>query len=150
MKKCDSIFSWLSGNLDLFLRKDFNSSFGTILSMPKRLREDRTIEIAPEIKGCIQDGRPVVYDEIGKRELNPIDIYDKITIYERQVKEWFLKPASRLLRNRNNGFIVLMTCLSYLEGVEQYRRGETSHNRSRQFFIEAVNRLYPAYTLMTI
>jgi hypothetical protein len=33
--------------------------------------------------------------------------------------------------------------MSYLEGVEQYKSGLSSTNRSREFFINSVNRIYP-------
>lgn len=36
-----------------------------------------------------------------------------------------------------------MICLSYLEGVEQYRRGQRSNGNSREFFVSAVNKIYP-------
>lgn len=111
--------------------------------MSKKLRRE-PIYIAPEIIGWLDENyNPVVKDERKNRQLDPRNIDDKIIIYERQVKDWFLKPATRYLRGRNNGFIVLMICLSYLEGVEQYKRGQTSNNRSREFFTSSINRLYP-------
>ncbi|HEY8658678.1 MAG TPA: hypothetical protein VIL78_06555, partial [Hanamia sp.] len=58
---------------------------------------------------------------------------------------WFLIPATNLseYKNKNKGFIVLMICLSYLEGIEQYRRGQRSNRNSGDFFVSAVNRIYP-------
>lgn len=113
--------------------------------MSKKLRRD-PIYIAPEIIGWLdKDYNPIVFDEKNNRQLNPRDIDDKIIIYERQVKDWFLSPASNLVkyRNKNKGFIVLMICLSYLEGVEQYRQGVQSHGNSRNFFVAALERMYP-------
>jgi hypothetical protein len=69
-------------------------------------------------------GLPCVIDILANRNLNADDIYDKFTIYERQVQEWFLIPATRLVNTQNSGFIILMTCLSYIEGIEQYRTGQ--------------------------
>ncbi|MCD4783810.1 MAG: hypothetical protein K8T10_08305 [Candidatus Eremiobacteraeota bacterium] len=114
--------------------------------MPKKILRREPIYIAPDIKGWIDDrNRPCVRDEKNGRDLDPYDIDDKISIYERQVKGWFLNPATRFIKGKNNGFIVLMICLSYLEGVEQYRRGESSRGRgrSREFFVSALNRIYP-------
>ena len=117
--------------------------------MAKKLREN-PIYIAPDILGKIDEmGFPEVIDERNNdRQLDPNTIEHKIIIYERQVMDWFLNPATNLIRyrNKNKGFIVLMICLSYFEGVEQYRIGQTSNNgRSAQFFIAAVNRLYPLH-----
>lgn len=114
--------------------------------MAKRLRKNRPIYIAPDILGFLDDRyNPYVIDERNNVHLNPRDIDDKIIIYERQVIDWFLKPAQNLIRyrNRNKGFIALMICLSYIEGVEQYRQGRHSNGQSRIFFIDSMNRIYP-------
>lgn len=113
--------------------------------MSKKLRKD-PIYIAPQIFGWLdQDNNPIVHDELKGTDLDPRNIDDKVTIYERQVQEWFLKPALNLIKknNKNKGFIVLMICLSYIEGVEQLRVGLSSNNRSRQYFINSMNRIYP-------
>jgi len=113
--------------------------------MPKRLGRD-PIYIAPGISGYIDmQGNPQVIDETNNTKLNPHDAFDKITIYERQVKGWFLKEGDKLIRykNQNKGFIVLMICLSYFEGVEEYKTGQSSQNRSRQFFRNSIERIYP-------
>jgi hypothetical protein len=112
--------------------------------MSKKLRQGTNIYIAPEIIGWLDENyNPVVEDERTGKKLDPRNIDDKIFIYERQVKDWFLKPATKYAKGKNNGFIVLMICMSYLEGVEQYRRGESSNNKSRVFFTHAINRIYP-------
>jgi len=113
--------------------------------MAKRLRST-PIYIAPKIIGFLDNnGNPIVADETNNNQLYPNNIDDKIIIYERQVTEWFLEPAHKLIkyRNRNKGFIVLMICLSYIEGVEQYKRGQGSNGRSRAFFIDSLERIYP-------
>lgn len=113
--------------------------------MPKRLRRE-PIYIAPQIIGNInEEGNSWVFDERTGEELNPREPHDKVKIYERQVKKWFLEPARNLVRykSENKGFIVLMICLSYIEGVEEYRTGESSRNRSEDFFRNGLNRIYP-------
>jgi hypothetical protein len=110
--------------------------------MPKRLRTE-PIFVAPEISGYLDaHGMPWVIDNRTNTNLNPDNIEDKISIYERQVQEWFLLPATRLLEARNSGFIILMTCLSYIEGIEQYRTGQNSINHSQQFFKNSMNRIF--------
>lgn len=113
--------------------------------MSKKLRRD-PINIAPEIVGWLDENyNPHVIDNRTGRVLDPRNVNHKIEIYERQVKDWFLIPATNLTkyRNKNKGFIVLMICLSYLEGIEQYRRGQNSNGNSRRFFVSAMERLYP-------
>jgi len=113
--------------------------------MPKKLRRE-PITIAPDMVGWLDNnGNPIILDHRNNQPIEPYDVDAKIRIYERQVKEWFLLPAKNLIRynNKNKGFIVLMICLSYLEGVEQYRSGRSSNRHSRAFFISAMNRLYP-------
>ncbi|MFH1471762.1 MAG: hypothetical protein ABIF85_02595 [Nanoarchaeota archaeon] len=110
--------------------------------MPKQLR-DYPIYIAPQIRGQIQsNGEPRVFDEKTNTYLNPDNVNDKITIYERQVNEWFLKRASNLLKGKNNDFIVLMIAISYIEGIEEYRRGSPSNNQSKEYFRTSLRRIY--------
>ncbi len=99
--------------------------------------------IAPEITGTLfDDGHIVVYDKRTNRLLDPANVLDKIAIYERQVTEWFIKPAIKLSKNIDEGFICLMICLSYIEGVEQYRQGKNSKGNSSIFFKSSLNRIY--------
>ena len=91
------------------------------------------------------------------KELNPNNIDDKITIYERQVKRWFLEPAQKLCCKDNEActdkdlycFIVVMVAMSYVEGVEQYRQGEKSYRNSKEFFEKSIKRILGASTLET-
>lgn len=110
--------------------------------MSKKLRQYR-LYFAPKIIGWLDESdNPIIKDEKSGNQLNPSNIEDKIIIYERQVNDWFLKPAQRFLRGENNGFIVLMICLSYFEGVEQYKQGTNSRNQSKAFFIQAIENIY--------
>lgn len=114
--------------------------------MPKQMQRNREIYLAPDILGKYNGSVPIVIDERnGNRELDPNDINTKILIYESEVIEWFLEPASELLKldSFKNSFIVLMVCMAYFEGVEQYKTGVDSGKRSRECFIDSVERLYP-------
>jgi hypothetical protein len=103
-----------------------------------------SIFLAPDIIGCqSDDGRFIVTDSRNKKILNPLNIDDKIYIYKRQVKEWFLKKATSYTKGKNSEFAVLMICLSYIEGVEQYRSGEQSKHHSRDFFNRSICRICP-------
>lgn len=105
-----------------------------------------TILIAPDMEGGYKEsGEPYVKDYKTGDILDPTEISSKIRIYEREVLEWFIEPAKNLLERNStkNSFIVLMVCMSYIEGVEQYKAGESSNRQSRQFFINSVNRIYP-------
>jgi len=113
--------------------------------MAKKLRRE-PIYIAPDISGWLDESYvPNAFDERTNEPLDPTNPYHKIFIYERQVFDWFLNPAKKLVtyKNKNKGFIALMICLSYIEGVEQYRKGESSDGQSRAFFIASMQRLYP-------
>lgn len=110
--------------------------------MSKKLR-DYPLYLAPEIIGILHQGEAYAFVENNGKRLDPYDTLDKIIIYENQVNGWFLDRAFKLKRGKNNGFIILMICLSYLEGVEQYRVGHSSNGNSRRLFINALGRLYP-------
>src|SRR5688572_5434422 len=111
--------------------------------MSKKLRQE-PIYIAPGIFGWLDNNHtPHVLDEVSNDELDPYNVNHKIIIYERQVKEWFLNPATTLSHQKNKGFIVLMICLSYIEGIEQYRQGLSSNGQSSAFFVSSLQRIYP-------
>ncbi|MGV8947720.1 MAG: hypothetical protein ACOH1N_14930 [Lutibacter sp.] len=113
--------------------------------MAKRIRTE-TIEIAPNIIGNIQDdGNYFVFDKETNTLLNPENLDDKIKIYERQVKGWFLEPTLKMVKYKpqHKGFLILMSCISYFEGVEQYKVGISSNGNSRRTFINSLNKLYP-------
>ena len=110
--------------------------------MPKMIR-DNPIYLAPKILGYKNsNGIDEAFDEKTYEILNPRNIDDKIKIYERQVKEWFLNRASRLIRGKNNGFIILMIAISYVEGIEEYRTGESSNRKSKEFFKRGIQRIF--------
>jgi YesN/AraC family two-component response regulator len=114
--------------------------------MPKKIRRNEDIYLAPGILGRYENDEPVAIDENnGYERLNPGNLADKIRIYKREVEEWFLNPAANMLGQESfrNSFIVLMVCMSYIEGVEQYKTGTSSNSGSKAFFVRSFKRLYP-------
>lgn len=112
--------------------------------MPKQIRQDEDIYIAPDILGTYRNNQYLAIDERNNNiELDPYDIDNKILFYERQVQDWFLNRATRLVNGDYNGFIILMVCMSYLEGVEQYKQGRSSNGNSNLTFRQSLNRIYP-------
>ncbi|MBD2497898.1 hypothetical protein [Nostoc sp. FACHB-280] len=113
--------------------------------MPKKILPDKKIYVAVEMLGEYINGKAVVKDERNNELLDPTIIDNKIKIYEREVKEWFLKPAKNLLSQDSfvNAFIALMVCMSYFEGVEQYKTGMISNGRSKDYFKNSIKRIYP-------
>jgi len=113
----------------------------------KKIQINQEVYIAPKMLGKYENGQPIVIDEKNNNtKLNPNILEDKIKIYEREVEEWFLKPTLKLLNDENvfnNSFLILMTCMSYIEGVEQYKKGSTSNRNSKVFFISSMNEIFP-------
>lgn len=107
--------------------------------MNKKLRSE-PLNIAPYISGTIESR--YVLDSLTGVILDLDNIDEKIKIYERQVKFWFLNIARTIENQENTCFIVLMICLSYIEGVEQYRRGMESDGKSRIFFRAGIKRIF--------
>jgi hypothetical protein len=108
--------------------------------MPKRIMPDYPIYVAPRMLGrYTKRGTVVVMDERNDVEINPCCLDGKILIYQRQVEGWFLDPAEYLLKQMytQSGFVVLSICLSYLQAVQQYKEGQASIGRSRDFFLRA-------------
>jgi len=117
--------------------------------MSKQILPEGTIYVAPGLLGQYQNGEPVVKHSDSGMPLDPRTLDGKIEIYEREVKGWFLEPASRLLESdeqsptMNNAFVIVMICMAYFEGVEQYKTGVESNRRSKECFIDSVKRIYP-------
>ena len=113
--------------------------------MSKQIQRNEDIYVAVDILGKYENGIPVAIDQRSDETLDPRNIDHKIKIYEREVKEWFLNIASELIASNgfNNGFIVLMICMAYFEGVEQYKTGIASSSRSKDCFRDSIKRLYP-------
>lgn len=118
--------------------------------MSKRIRPDEAIYLAPKMLGKMKDdGTLIVIDQKNKNEeLELNNIETKILVYEKEVKGWFLDRAKNFLRSGDNDFIILMICMSYFEGVQQYREGETSNSTSERsgqsgrMFRDAVRNVY--------
>ncbi|WP_206755251.1 hypothetical protein [Nodosilinea sp. FACHB-13] len=112
--------------------------------MSKSIPENEDYYIAPGILGFYEEGVPVALDESSDQRLDPENIDDKIKIYEREVSGWFLNKAEAILQDHSTqyGFVALMICISYFEGVEQYKTGISSHGKSGDFFANSVRRLY--------
>jgi hypothetical protein len=70
-------------------------------------------------------------------------IDDRIDVYEDRVRGWLLHPIHTLLKDRHSHFAALALALTYFEGWAQYRFGEDSRGRSKEFFIRAVREVFP-------
>ena len=113
--------------------------------MVKKLREGQEILLAPDIFGRLDNGKSVVSDvrNCPARSLDISSIDDKIIIYERQVKEWFLLPGQKISSDQDNHFLVLMVICSYVEGFIQNYRGEVSTGKtSKPMFVEGFKLIF--------
>lgn len=72
------------------------------------------------------------------------NIETKILIYEDRMNGWFLNFARNLTKERNSEFVVLMICISYLEGNQQFREGKTSSKGgSTKMLKKSLKRIFP-------
>ncbi len=71
------------------------------------------------------------------------NIETKILIYEDRINGWFLDFAKKLTNEANSEFLVLMICVNYLEGNQQFREGKTSQNESTKILEKALKRIFP-------
>ena len=70
-------------------------------------------------------------------------IEDRIDVYEDRVQGWILGPARALLTVPHADIAVLLLCLGYFEGWEQYRSGKDSNGRSGVFFHRGWAAVFP-------
>jgi hypothetical protein len=93
---------------------------------------------------CKSPNKEKVYD---KRKsdgstLNINDIDTKILIYEDRVNGWFLDIANDLKKDGCAGFVILSIAISYIEGNQQFREGNSSERNSENFFIKGMLRIF--------
>ena len=110
--------------------------------MAKKIREGIWLNIAPNIQATISSGRYIVQDITTGRNLDPKNVDDKILIYERQMKEWFINRAIDFKQVRNAGFIILMVATSYIEGIQQNIEGKKSKGTSKESFVESFRTIF--------
>ncbi len=71
------------------------------------------------------------------------NIETAISIYEDQVRGWFLDQARILDKASDHaGFVTLLVVLSYIEGHAIFYKGEDSKNRSKEFFRNAFKKIF--------
>jgi len=71
------------------------------------------------------------------------NIETMILIYEDRVRGWFLDFAREWVKEKNSEFLVLMICVNYLEGNQQFREGKASKGESTKMLKKALNRIFP-------
>lgn len=83
-----------------------------------------------------------VVDFRTKQEYAKDALDTKIMVYEDLVSGWFHQYGKLLQSHNDAGFVVLQLALAQIEGMEQYRQGESSEGRSEQFFCTALKRIF--------
>jgi hypothetical protein len=84
----------------------------------------------------------VVVDFRSKKEYAEDAVDTKILVYEDRVTGWFFRYGRLLQDHHDAGFVVLQVALAQIEGIEQYRRGESSYNDPRGFFLDGLKRIF--------
>ena len=100
-----------------------------------------------------ENNKPIVVDQRNKHTLDPYNPSHKIEIYKDEVYGWFLEPAKRLIQSTErfqNSFVVLMICMAHIEGIQQYKQGESSNRQSSSFFKESIRTIFPSLDNLTI
>jgi hypothetical protein len=91
----------------------------------------------------IYSDRPnVVIDNRTEKKYRKDDINTGILVYEDRVNGWFLEYGRMLQAHHDAGFVVLQIAVAQIEGIEQYRRGESSDNKSKYFFSAGLKRIF--------
>jgi hypothetical protein len=101
----------------------------------------------------------IIFDSKENQELPKDDIQTSVLIYEDRVKGYFFDQARKLLglpslnnedSDRFSAYTVLMIALSQIEGMQQYREGESSDrdkskgitSRSKESFNRGMTRIF--------
>ncbi|AJD58878.1 hypothetical protein [Synechococcus elongatus] len=68
---------------------------------------------------------------------------DIVDVYEDKVRGWLINCGRILNHHEHAGFGVLQTALAYFESYTIFFRGEDSYKRSKEFFAEGFNSVFP-------
>lgn len=102
--------------------------------------------------GCISPNyfvNPESHGKILKLKMNEEfeelddDVDAKILVYEDRLNGWFLKFAEDLIKVEDSEFVVLMICIGYFEGNQQFRDGKSSKFESTIALEKALRRVFP-------
>ena len=94
------------------------------------------------------DRTDVLVDDRTGTEHPIYDVDTAILVYEDSVRGWFLDHGESLKKDQNAGFVVLQIAVSQIEGMQQYRLGESSEpergkpSRSKDLFCEGMKRIF--------
>ena len=92
-------------------------------------------------------GRLVYRDSIYREDFN-LNIDTKIEVYADRVFGWFLDIATKLQEDNESGFVILMICMSQIEGIEQFKRGEkTKKGESMKLIKDCLKRIFTISSL---
>jgi hypothetical protein len=83
-----------------------------------------------------------VWHQAERRWYSADDFDTSVLLYADRVRGWFLECVRQV--EHNGGFIILMVAISYLEGNERYRRGDTSTTAVGEMIKSALRRLFPS------
>lgn len=73
--------------------------------------------------------------------------YDaKVNVYEDRVRSWFLDLAlaHTTSGDRAGDYVAVAVALAYIEGVEQYRTGDSDRQLGKPRFINSATRIFPS------
>jgi hypothetical protein len=109
----------------------------------------KIVSISPNYHKCLELPNKIVTVKEIDGGLYKIDkvledtLKTKILVYEDRTRGWFLDFARKLSSERHAGFLVLMICVSYLEGNQQFREGTVSKmGENKEMLKKALKRIF--------
>ena len=109
----------------------------------------KILALSPKYHKIIDNNAPNIVFSYHQDEKDKIKIVEefednfngKIKIYEDRIRGWFLNFGKDLTKEKHSGFIILMICVAYLEGNQQFREGKESQNNSGEMIKKAISRM---------
>lgn len=108
--------------------------------MQKKLLVDIETEIAKGVTAYARSGKIEIYINHEKKDFSDKNI--KIEIFKRQLQHWFFNAADTLIENEDNDFILMMICAAYVESIQQYKTGKSSHKKSKKTFLKSLKEIF--------
>ncbi len=104
------------------------------------MTQDKTVSISVHYAFDTTDEK--VRKVGSEEEFRSSDFDTKVDVYEDRVQGWFLAFADELTEKAHADYVVLQITLAQVEGMQQFREGQSSERQSKKFFTRALNRMF--------
>jgi len=94
------------------------------------------VEVAVSLNLKRRSDEPAVVLDARNGARLPHDAFEtRVAIFEDRSVGWFFRVADTIASDGSAGYVILQIAASQIEAIQQFRKGESSKNKSADFFV---------------